>query len=144
LPLASLIAATCLLVTTVGTYWLSFSSVDKKLNQTLFEYMSPQIIAYSVILFLAAKLLVVKPRNRRLAGLIEAISAASFTIYLVHLIFLDSVGLHLRWMLDLHAHRSLLTVAYILAVSSVTFILSWAFYLLCRLFKVPTWIAPRT
>lgn len=142
LPLASLIAATCLLVTIMGTYWLSFSPVDKKLNQTLFEYMSPQIIAYSAILFLTAKLLVVKPRKRWLAGLIEAASAASFTIYLVHPIFLDTVCLHLRWMLDLHTHRSLLTVAYILAVSSVTFILSWAFYLLCRLFRVPTWIAP--
>ncbi|MBA3992060.1 MAG: hypothetical protein C0469_00940 [Cyanobacteria bacterium DS2.3.42] len=142
LPLASLIAATCLLATIMGTYWLSFSAVDKKLDQTLFNYTSPQIIVYSAILFLAAKLLVVKPRKRWLAGLIEAVSAASFTIYLVHPIFLDTVCLHLRWMLDLHTHRSLITVAYILAVSSVTFLLSWAFYLLCRLFRVPTWIAP--
>lgn len=140
-----LIACACLAITILGTYYLSYSQPDPKLNEALFNYSSPQIIVYSAILFLAAKSLSFKfsgAAGRLAARSIESLSAASFTIYLVHPLFLEFVTTRLKWIIDLDAHRSFLTVGYVLAVSFVTLSLSWLFFLGCRLLKVPTWIAP--
>lgn len=140
-----LIATTCLAITILGTYWLTFSQPDPKLNEALFNYSSPQIIIYSAIIFLAAKSLTFKfsgTPGRLTARCIESLSAASFTIYLVHPLFLDFVTAQLKWICNLEIHRSFLTLGYLLAVSMVTLLFSWLFWLACRFLKIPTWIAP--
>lgn len=143
--LFGLTACACLAITILGTFYLTYSQPDPKLNEALFNYSSPQIILYSAILFLAAKSLPLKfsgAAGRLAARSIESLSAASFTIYLVHPLFLDFVSTRLKWIIDLDAHRSFLTVGYVLAASLVTLLLSWLFFLVCRLLKVPTWISP--
>ncbi|HIA55676.1 MAG TPA: hypothetical protein EYN91_26925 [Candidatus Melainabacteria bacterium] len=140
-----LIACACLAITVLGTYFLTFSQPNPQLNEALFNYSSPQIIVYSAILFLAAKSLTFKfstPAGRLTARCIESLSTASFTIYLVHPLFLDFVSTKLKWIIALDAHRSFLTVGYLFAVALVTLSLSWLFFLACRLLKVPSWIAP--
>lgn len=141
----SLTAAACLTITIVGTYLLTFNQSNAQLNETLFEYSSPQIVIYSAIIFLAAKTFAVKPTGAGgsiVAKCIEGLSSASFTIYLVHPLFLDSVSAQLRWIFNLEAHRSLLTLGYTFAVAITTLLCSWLFYLVCRMFKVPDFIAP--
>lgn len=140
-----LLACACLAITIFGTYFLTFNQAVPKLNEALFDYSSPQVIVYSAILFLAAKSVSFKftgAAGRLAARAIESLSAASFTIYLVHPIILSFLSSQFKWMLALEAHRSFLTVGYLMAVAVATLLLSWSFFLFCRLLKIPTWIAP--
>lgn len=140
-----LLACTCLAITIFGTYFLTFNQAVPKLNEALFDYASPQVIVYSAILFLAAKSATIKFRGaagRLTSRAIESLSAASFTIYLVHPLILSFLSSKFKWILALEAHRSLLAIGYLLTVTVTTLLLSWSFFLVCRRLKIPTWIAP--
>ncbi|PZM85306.1 MAG: hypothetical protein DKT66_03745 [Candidatus Melainabacteria bacterium] len=138
----ALSALGCLSITIVGTYLLTFSQPNPTLNETLFNYSSPQIIVYSAILFLAAKTLVGQGIESWADRCIKSVSAASFTVYLVHPLFLTYISTQLKWILDLEAHRSVLTLGYVFSVALVTLLCSWLFFQVCRLLKVPSWLAP--
>lgn len=140
-----LAALACLAITILGTSFLTLNQSPATLNETLFNYSSPQIIVYSAIIFLTAKSLVHKPVGpfgNIVTRFIQSLSAASFTVYLVHPLFLGFISTELKWMLNLDGHRSLLTLGYLLCVTSVTLAVSWLFYLSCRLLKIPASLVP--
>lgn len=135
----------CLCATIFGTAALTFAHADKKLDESFFTYLSPQIIAYSTLIFVmvkSANLEVKGILGQTLKRMVKALSAASFTIYLVHPLFLDTVVNQLRWMVDSGIHRSVMTICVLASITVVTLLISWAFYLICRLIRVPTWLVP--
>jgi len=110
-PASLMLTVMGLVITTVGTFWIS--EHDKEFNAALYGYASPNILIFSVGVFMLFRSFDWRPSNK--AG--SFINRYSYGIYLVHVLVLSQVKF--PWLSSYPLIGIPLTVIICLAVSGL-------------------------
>jgi surface polysaccharide O-acyltransferase-like enzyme len=93
----ALVAVLCLVATTLSGYMLS-SGLRGSYDTTFQDFLSPTVVVAAACIFLVCKSLPFDAMRRaapRLYGIVSAISGASFSVYLMHILVLEILKDHI-------------------------------------------------
>ncbi len=145
IPIALVGIAVCLAGIIAGTFFLTNGAPNKVINERFYEYHHPLVVIYAALTFVLLRSISLKlPSNieRVLKTSITSFAAASFTVYLVHPLFLDRIQAFTSKILQLHFNKFILCFTEICLTATIAAGISWLFYAVSRKLKLPTWLVP--
>jgi len=145
IPLALLGMIVCVTGIAVGTFVLTHSAPNKIIDERFYEYHHPLVVAYAALTFVFLRSVSFKlpPKAMQVCRkAVTSFAAASFTVYLVHPLFLEKIQTYTSKILTWNGNKFLLCTAEICITATITAITGWAFYILARKLKLPTWLVP--
>jgi len=145
IPLALIAIALCIAGISIGTFFLTNGAPNKIINERFFEYHHPLVIIYAVLTFVLLRSITFKlpPNMERITRKsVSSFASASFSIYLVHPLYLEAIQSHTTKLLNAPGNKFILCFVEIWLTATIAALIGWLFYAASRTLKLPKWLVP--
>lgn len=136
---------TCVALTAIATALVTDANAATVIDETFFVCTTPLVAAMATLWFLLFQSINTEPSSgtaKHLKAAIKSLSAASFTIYLIHPLVILQVVHHLNWIQNQPTMRSFNSAAFLCLATVITLVTCWLFRAICRAIRIPRCLVP--